>query len=611
MGGGDRQRTAGRTTGRRGLGRLRPDRRDGDGVAPPSLAERVRRERRRAPPPGARLAGGIVGELLRRAGARPDVARIWGALIVGLVGALLLGVAGVSDNYLHRGVETSAQGPFVVQPVGDGLSVNEDLLGLPPDVRPEVIQQMAGYGVRFVRMPLSWSAVESEPGVFSWDVLDQTLAQLEGAGIEPVLTIVDTPDWAQGPATATALDTPPSDPTDMNGFVDVLMRQFEGRIPFLQIWDVPNDPAHWGGQSPDPVAYATLLGESANAARQADPGVEIVLAELRPTPTNGPSDLSFLRALYRASAEPFFDIVAIVADGGDRSPYDRQVDPDRTNVSRVILAREIMLEEEDAATPIWSTHFGWAAGPGGVSEDEQAAYTVAALDRMRSEWPWMGLAFLWDFSPDSSDPGRALTHDGQPTGTLTALGEQQSATGEIAPTGYAPLDAPAVSLTGDWSVVGSSPDYQSSPETGAALTVRFDGSGLIANVVFSPNAGLVRVQLDGGPVPGLAPDPDSDGTASLLDLGWTPAYNTALPIVTGLGPGSHTLTMELIEPGTLTVGPMVVTRDLPTLWPIVVLAVAGAVLMFFAVRELLFVLAQRRGYLRRRREIDINPAGRL
>jgi hypothetical protein len=531
--------------------------------------------------------------------------------VVGLVGALLLGVAGVSDNYLHRGVETSAQGPFVVQPVGDGFATNEDLLGLPPDVRPEVIQQMAGYGVRYVRMPVSWATSEPEPGSFSWDVLDETLAQLEGAGIVPVVTVVDTPEWARGPETATALDTPPGDPTDMYGFVDALMRQFGDRLPFLQIWDAPNDPSYWGGQSPDPVAYATLLGESANAARQAAPGVQIVLAELRPTPASGPSDLTFLRALYRASAAPFFDVVAIVADGGDRSPYDRQVDEDRTNVSRAIIAREVMLEEGDAQTPIWATHFGWAAGPSGVTDAEQAEYTVAALGRMRSEWPWMGLAFLWSFSPEGSNPGRALTQDGQPTTTLVALGEQQAATGDIAATGYAPLGAPAVSLTGDWSVVGSAPDFQSSPEIGAALTVRFDGSGLIANVFLGPNAGLVRVQLDGGPVPGLAVEPDSDGTASLLNLAFSPAYEAAIPIVTGLAPGPHTVTMELIEPGTFTVGALVVTRDLPTLWPIVVLAAAGAVLMFFAVRELLFVLAQRRGYLRRRREIDINPAGRL
>ena len=508
-------------------------------------------------------------------------------------------------------METSAQGPFVDRTVGEGLATNEDLLGLPPDVRPEVIQQMADYGVRYVRMPLSWARTETDPGEFNWGALDQTLAQLDGAGIVPIVTIVDTPAWARGSETAAALDTPPDDSTNMYGFVDALMRQFTGQIPFLQIWDAPNDPAHWGGQSPDPVGYATLLGESANAARQAAPDVQIVLAELRPTPASGPTDLTFLRALYRASAAPFFDVVAIVADGGDRSPYDRQVDPDRTNVSRAILAREVMLEEADARTPIWSTHFGWAAGPSGVSDDEQAEYTVAALDRMRSEWPWMGLAFLWDFSPGSSDPGRALTHDGQPTATLIALGGQQSATGGVADTGAAPLDAASVTLTGDWSVVGSDPDFQSSPETGASLTVRFDGSGLIANVIFTPNAGLVRVQLDGGPVPGMVVDPDSDGSASLLNLAWTPAYEAAIPIATGLGSGPHTLSMELIESGTVTVGPLVVTRDLPTLWPIVVLAAAGAVLMFFAVRELLFVLALRRGYLRRRREIDINPAGRL
>ncbi len=581
-------------------------------AGPADLGSHVRRPLQRRAPPGARFAGGIVGELLRRAGGRPDAARVWGALIVGIVGALLLGVAGVSDNYLHRGVETSANSPFVIQPIGHAPAANEDLLALAAGERAGVIDEMAGGGLRYVRMPLRWADLEPQPGEYAWDDLETTLTGLETARITPVVTVVDSPGWAfqSGPATDAALDTPPADPTNLYGFIEALMKTFSGRLPFLQIWDAPNDPAHWGGQTPDPVGYATLLGESANAARLSSPGVRIVLAELAVAPTNGPDDLGFLRAVYRSRAADFFDIATTVADGGDRSPFDRQVDPDRINVSRAVLTREVMIEEGDPETPVWATHFGWTTAPGGVSGPEQAQYTVAALQRMRTEWPWMGLAFLWDVTATGSDdPGRALMADGQPTATLEAIGSGAADQTAVAPTGYTPLGAPAVTLVGRWTAQAAEPEYRTSPDVGSTVEIRFDGSGLIANVVYGPNSGDVRVQVDGGPVPGL-PD-DTGGAGSILDLSNYVAYDASEPIVTGLDPGPHTVTMELVEAGSLTVGGLIVVRDLPTLWPIVVLAVAGALLLFLAIREMLYVLALRRGYLRRRRQIDLNQAGRL
>ncbi len=590
--------------------RSRPDR--PAGPVPTDLGSHMRHHRQRRSPPGARFAGGIVGELLRRAGARPDAARIWGALLAGIVGALLLGVAGISDNYLHRGVETSANAPFVVQPIGDAPATNEDLLAVPEGERAAVIDQMAASGIRYVRMPLSWADLEPEPGEFAFDDLEGIVTALEAAGITPVVVVADTPEWARGDETAAAIDTPPADATDMYGFIERLMTDFRGRLPFLQVWDAPNDPARWGGQTPDPVGYATLLGESANAARMASPGVRIVLAELAIAPASGPDDLSYLRALYRSRAADFFDVVAVVADGGDRSPFDRQVGGDRINVSRAVLAREVMDEENDPATPVWATHFGWTTGDGGVTAAEQAEYTVAAIQRLRMEWPWMGLTFLWGFTATGmDDPGRALVVDGEPTATLQAISASAQDLTGVAPTGYTPLDAPAVRLTGEWTRQAAAPEYQTTPAVGSQVEIRFDGSGLIANVSYGPNTGLVRVRLDGGPVAGLPIDADSDGTASLLDLSAGFAFNASEPIVTGLDPGPHTLTMELVSPGQLTVGGLIVVRDLPTLWPIVVLAVAGAVLLFLAIREMLYVLLLRRGYLRRRREVDLNPAGRL
>ncbi len=68
----------------------------------------------------------------------------------------------------------------------------------------------------------------------------------------------------------------------------------------------------------------------------------------------------------------------------------------------------IMERYGDAKTPIWATEFGYIALPPGwdgkqsiwganVDEATQARYLVGGLDRMTTEWPWMGTVFVWGF----------------------------------------------------------------------------------------------------------------------------------------------------------------------------------------------------------------------
>jgi hypothetical protein len=60
--------------------------------------------------------------------------------------------------------------------------------------------------------------------------------------------------------------------------------------------------------------------------------------------------------------------------------------------------------------------------------------------------------------------------------------------------------------------------------------------------------------------------------------------------------------------GELTIGGAVVVREIPLMWPIVVLTVIGAVLVFVALRELVYAVAIAGGYLQRRRGVDLWPA---
>ena len=69
----------------------------------------------------------------------------------------------------------------------------------------------------------------------------------------------------------------------------------------------------------------------------------------------------------------------------------------------------------------------------------------------------------------------------------------------------------------------------------------------------------------------------------------------------------HVLELRLGESGQLTIGGLVVSREEPLLWPIIVLAVIALLMAMAGLRDLIYVIAMRSGALQRRRGIDLRP----
>jgi len=85
------------------------------------------------------------------------------------------------------------------------------------------------------------------------------------------------------------------------------------------------------------------------------------------------------------------------------------VDPWGLSLSRVVEQREVMVNSDDAETPIWITETGWVLHTSwnleeheaiAVDEAQQADYLVRAYEKVRAEWPWVQAMFLFnlDFS---------------------------------------------------------------------------------------------------------------------------------------------------------------------------------------------------------------------
>jgi hypothetical protein len=270
----------------------------------------------------------------------------------------------------------------------------------------------------------------------------------------------------------------------------------------------------------------------------------------------------------------------------------------------------LLIDHGDDAKVVWFTHYGWRAGTStGVDATDQADFMVSGLGRARAEWPWSGLMFGWDLlprlSPDDSTGYALLDASGGATPAFKALSDFALAGHTTtAPTGFVPMDSSPVTYGGSWADQHlNRRTFKTTSETGASATIIFKGAGLISFLRRSPQAGPIHVTIDGEPLPGRP----VEGGAGLIELQYFQAQDIPVLLVSGLSDDVHTLTITLSGPGQLTLGGLVVVRNPPLLWPVIVLLAVSGLLIMAAFRETIYVIAVRAGYLQRRRGVELMP----
>ncbi|MEA2527228.1 MAG: polysaccharide biosynthesis protein PslG [Thermomicrobiales bacterium] len=577
-------------------------------VQPPRPQPRVSTPRRTRRPTS--LAW-FVARVVSGSAAGSDASRFFRSVVYALLGLCLATGAAMSDVYFHRGVETSASPPYVVQVSGRDPATNVDLLAFSPEQVDSVASILKTSGFLIVRQPFSWASIEPERGQFSWDPYDRLVGALNSHGIQIVAVLADSPDWARSLGAVGTLDAPPANVADYAAFVQQVVGRYKRKVQFVQLWDLPNRADHWGGTAATPVQYADLLANGFNAARTGEAETKVVLAEFDPSGDGRfGADIRFLRAIYDLGRSAFFDVVAARIDGGTSSPYDRTVDPQRANLSRAVLFRELMMAKGDQTKPVWLTHYGWQTGPGSpVSPDERADFLLGAMERAHAEWPWLGLMFAWDLMPNGTSDASAgyalLNADRTATPAFEVLSSfGTSPDASLAGTGFVPMESRPISYGRNWSDQHLDERvFKTTGETTASATLRFQGTGVLAYLRQSNDAGRLRATLDGGPLPGWS----GDGAGSVIDLQSFQAHNVWLTLASELADRPHELVLTLDSPKALTIGGIVISREPPLVWPVALLAVAALVLLVRALRELSYLAATRAGYLQRRRGVELRP----
>jgi polysaccharide biosynthesis protein PslG len=256
-------------------------------------------------------------------------------------------------------------------------------------------------GVRWVRLNVEWDAVEPSKRSYDWaliDYYDRAVAVARARGINVLMLVSRSPQWASGSQNR---ESPPADPRDLADFLRFLVPRWAGQVRAWEIWNEPNTERFWPG-GPDPAAYTELLKAAYPAVKEADPNAKVVFG--------GVANLAagsrwFVNQSYAAGAKDYFDVLGWHSYSlcGESPDVIRYWDghPTRTSFVGYRYMHNQMFRLHDDPKPIWLTEWGWSTSSAscasdwtsGVSEQAQADYLRRGFKTLEHD-PYVQVA-LW------------------------------------------------------------------------------------------------------------------------------------------------------------------------------------------------------------------------
>jgi polysaccharide biosynthesis protein PslG len=284
-----------------------------------------------------------------------------------------------------------------------------------------ILNAVKDVGFNWVKQQVQWSDTESPKGTYNWDELDRIVNDCNAAGVNLMLSVVRSPSWA----TAAGMGLP-DNPQDLQDFMKVLAGRYNGRVKAYEIWNEVNlgnetGPAHW-----HPEVYAQVLKAGYVGVKAGDPNAVVISGALTPTGVYNDAaieDTYYLDQLYQwnnGEIRNYFDVAGMHPYGYWNPPdsmYPVKQPSDQTTATeyrnhgsfyfrRIEDQRAVMEKHGDAQKQVWVTEFGWCSDQreGGYVEcinnslQDQANYTVRAFQKAQTDYPFMGVMFLWNLN---------------------------------------------------------------------------------------------------------------------------------------------------------------------------------------------------------------------
>jgi hypothetical protein len=334
-------------------------------------------------------------------------------------------------------------------PIPSGSSASRMWIGFQDDPefrwdgnRADMILQAAEVHATIIRTWVSWTeAAPVRPAnprdpfdpAYRFDDLDEMIRNAQLRGIEVMLTIWETPPWANGGKTR---NWAPRRAADFGDFAYAVADRYSGRYPgypyvrFYSIWNEPNlyqflAPQFSHGKPVSPHLYAQLARAGYASIKQANPGALVAIGETSPRghdkPTPGIQDslapATFARLLSKERPRLKFDAWGhhpYVPFG--KAPLLKVRWPNVTfcDVNRLESSLNAWFDRK--STPLWITEYAHETkpeNPMGVSHAAQAAYLRQAI-ALSAKDPniQMFIWFVFRDNPTSSWKSGLIGQDG-------------------------------------------------------------------------------------------------------------------------------------------------------------------------------------------------------
>jgi hypothetical protein len=234
-------------------------------------------------------------------------------------------------------------------------------------------------GFDIVRVTVNWGETETSPGDYDWSRADRLLGALHRRGLDPVVTLWGTPDWASASGLP---NSAPSSPADFKRFAKAIATRFR-YVRYWLVWNEPNK-LQWLRPASPSLYVSRLLNPGYAGIKAANPRAKVGGGVTAPRGgRGGMTPVDFIRGMHRAGAH---------LDAYAHNPYP--VYPGDTPYSggcscKVITMAtlERLLGNVGRAFPrarIWLTEYAYQTKPDpfGVSFALQARYIGEAARRV-------------------------------------------------------------------------------------------------------------------------------------------------------------------------------------------------------------------------------------
>jgi Cellulase (glycosyl hydrolase family 5) len=231
---------------------------------------------------------------------------------------------------------------------------------------------------------VTWKDVEPSKGVWDFSRLDALVAQGQAHGVDMILPLAMTPQWASQRPNEPSAYTPgaAAPPVNIQNWIDyvaAVTARYKGKIGYYEMWNEMNLAQTWTGT---PTEIVSLQQAAYATVKKVDPNAQLISANLTAS-----SALPLMKQLLDLGYANSADIIG----------YHFYVFPSGPEAIAT-LASQIgsLLGQHGVSKPIWNTETGWLKPGTMINDDESAAYVTRALLIGRSSGIERFLWYEWD-----------------------------------------------------------------------------------------------------------------------------------------------------------------------------------------------------------------------